>query len=183
MYKCICVYWPYIRSQQCIIDSKKCGDTSIDNVNEFPSGHQQATTGHGVSLIINGGWGGLLVCWCSNRECCDAGQGSILWGEGRSCFRIISLVLGFVKVLIKGMYLLRALDRADILKCFFSSWHHRFKLYSPVVTIYTTGFHIQQFYILRTQCIYVFCVDLRTKRDYFPIQHELTGIYKRDLTL
>jgi len=34
-----------------------------------------------------------------------------------------------------------------------------------------TGFNIQQFYILPTQCSYVFCVDLRTNSDYFPIQH------------
>ena len=32
-------------------------------------------------------------------------------------------------------------------------------------------FNIQQFYFLSTQCIYVFCVDLRTNSDYFPIQH------------
>ena len=31
-----------------------------------------------------------------------------------------------------------------------------------------------------TQCIYVFCVDLRTNSDYFPIQHLLTGLYNRD---
>jgi len=36
-------------------------------------------------------------------------------------------------------------------------------------------FNIQQFYCLPTQCIYVFCVDLKTNSDYFPIQHELTG--------
>jgi len=35
----------------------------------------------------------------------------------------------------------------------------------------TTGFNIQQFYVLPTQCIYVFCVDLRTNNNYFPIQH------------
>ena len=40
-------------------------------------------------------------------------------------------------------------------------------------------FNIQQFYVLPTQCIYVFCVDLRTNSDYFPIQHELTGLYNR----
>ena len=38
-------------------------------------------------------------------------------------------------------------------------------------------FNMQQFYVLPTQCIYVFCVDLRTNSDYFPIQHELTGLY------
>ena len=32
-------------------------------------------------------------------------------------------------------------------------------------------FNIQQLYVLPTQCIYVFCVDLRTNSDYFPIQH------------
>jgi hypothetical protein len=32
-------------------------------------------------------------------------------------------------------------------------------------------FNIQHFYVLLTQCIYVFCVDLRTNNDYFPIQH------------
>jgi len=33
---------------------------------------------------------------------------------------------------------------------------------SLVVTLRITGFDIQQFYVLPTQCIYVFCVDLRT---------------------
>ena len=28
-------------------------------------------------------------------------------------------------------------------------------------------FNLQQFYVLPTQCIYVFCVDLRTNSDYF----------------
>jgi len=32
-------------------------------------------------------------------------------------------------------------------------------------------FTIHQFYVLPTQCTYVFCVDLRTNSDYFPIQH------------
>ena len=32
-------------------------------------------------------------------------------------------------------------------------------------------FNIQQFYILPTWCIYVFCIDLGTNSDYFPIQH------------
>jgi hypothetical protein len=32
-------------------------------------------------------------------------------------------------------------------------------------------FNIQQFYVLPTQCSYVFRVDLRTNSDYFPIQH------------
>ena len=44
-------------------------------------------------------------------------------------------------------------------------------------------FNIHQFYVLPTHCIYVFCVDLRTNSDYFPIQHKLTGFLNRDLTL
>jgi hypothetical protein len=32
-------------------------------------------------------------------------------------------------------------------------------------------FNIQKSYVLPTQCIYVFCVDLRTKSDYFPIHN------------
>ena len=40
-----------------------------------------------------------------------------------------------------------------------------------VVTICTTRCNIQQLYFLPKQCIYVFCVDLRTNSDYLPIQH------------
>ena len=47
-------------------------------------------------------------------------------------------------------------------------------------SLYTARFNIQQFYVLPTQCIYVFCVDLRINNDYFPIQHKLTGLYNRD---
>jgi hypothetical protein len=32
-------------------------------------------------------------------------------------------------------------------------------------------FNIQQCYVLPTQCIYVFCVDLRTNGYYFPVQN------------
>jgi hypothetical protein len=35
-------------------------------------------------------------------------------------------------------------------------------------------------YVLHTQCIYVFCSDLRKNSDYFSIQHKLTGVYYRD---
>jgi hypothetical protein len=44
-------------------------------------------------------------------------------------------------------------------------------LQGSVVTICTAMFNIQQFYVLPTQCIYVFCVDLRTNSDYFTVQH------------
>jgi hypothetical protein len=44
-------------------------------------------------------------------------------------------------------------------------------MYRTVVTICTTRFNFYKFYVLPTQCICVFCVDLRTNSDYFPIQH------------
>jgi hypothetical protein len=49
-----------------------------------------------------------------------------------------------------------------------------------MVTMCTARFNTHQFYVLSTQCIYVFCVDLKTNSDYFPIQHQLTGFYNRD---
>jgi hypothetical protein len=36
------------------------------------------------------------------------------------------------------------------------------------------------FYVLPTQCLYVFCVDLRTNSDYFTVQHWLVGFYNWD---
>ena len=44
-------------------------------------------------------------------------------------------------------------------------------------------FNIQQFYVQPTQCIYVFCVDLRTNSDYFPIQHWLVFIIEMECLL
>jgi hypothetical protein len=38
-------------------------------------------------------------------------------------------------------------------------------------TLSTARFNVHKFYVLPTQCVYVFCVDLRTNSDYFPIQH------------
>jgi hypothetical protein len=48
---------------------------------------------------------------------------------------------------------------------------HKYYIYSSVVTIHTTRFNIHKFYVLPTQCIYVFCVDLRTNSDYFTVQN------------
>ena len=48
----------------------------------------------------------------------------------------------------------------------------RWSLYAPPGGHYMyRQFNRQQIYVLPTQCIYVFCVDLRTNSDYFPIQH------------
>ena len=44
----------------------------------------------------------------------------------------------------------------------------------------STEFNIQQFHVLPTQHIYVFCVDLSTNSHYFPTQHEQIGFSTRD---
>ena len=41
-------------------------------------------------------------------------------------------------------------------------------------------FNIKRFYVLPTQCIYVFCVDLRTNSDYFPYRALSDWFYNRD---
>ena len=46
-----------------------------------------------------------------------------------------------------------------------------FTNYEPSGHCMYRQFNIQQLYVQRTQCIYVFCVDLRTNSDYFPVQH------------
>jgi hypothetical protein len=43
-------------------------------------------------------------------------------------------------------------------------------LYSPVVTIYTTSLTFNNSTFC-PQCVYVFCVDLRTNSDYFTVHH------------
>jgi len=58
-----------------------------------------------------------------------------------------------VGVLVKGESLVPAVDRT---------------LERPN---YSHRICIQQFYVLPTECIYVFCVDLRTNSDYFTVQH------------
>jgi len=61
--------------------------------------------------------------------------------------------------------------------------HHNYRpsprteTFHPNYTLKSSGhymyhqFNIQQLYVLPTQCICVFCVDLRTNSDYFPMQH------------
>jgi hypothetical protein len=58
-----------------------------------------------------------------------------------------------------------------------ASCHRRFPcrinpLKVPVVNTSTIKFNSKRkFYVLPTQCIYVFCVDLRTNSHYFTVQH------------
>ena len=54
---------------------------------------------------------------------------------------------------------------------FHAFWYSLFNPLKPSGHYMYRQFNIQQFYVLPTHCIYVFCVDLRTNSDYFPIQH------------
>jgi len=57
----------------------------------------------------------------------------------------------------------------------------QWSLYAPHSGHYIyRQFNIHKLHILPTHCIYVFCVDLRTNSNYFPIQHQLTDLYNRD---
>ena len=44
-------------------------------------------------------------------------------------------------------------------------------LYGPAVTLYTTRFNVQKFYVRATKYIFAFCMDLRINTDYVPIQN------------
>ena len=57
-------------------------------------------------------------------------------------------------------------------------FRHAFQIFHIALTfeiallfICTALFNVQQLYVLLTQYISIFCVDLRTNSDYFPIQH------------
>jgi hypothetical protein len=41
-------------------------------------------------------------------------------------------------------------------------------------------FNNKKFYVLPAKWIYVYCVDLRTNTDYFPLQCELIGLCNGD---
>jgi len=49
------------------------------------------------------------------------------------------------------------------------SLYKEFKLLKPKTYFAYHQLNTQQFYVLPTQCVYVFCVDLRRNSDYFPI--------------
>ena len=53
-------------------------------------------------------------------------------------------------------------------------------MYRTVVTICTASLTFNNSTFCPHSCIYVFCVDLRTNSDYFPLQHFLTDFYNRD---
>jgi hypothetical protein len=46
-------------------------------------------------------------------------------------------------------------------------------LWSLAVTVHTEWFNITKIHLLSTQCISMFCVDLRTHSAYFPTQHSV----------
>ena len=62
--------------------------------------------------------------------------------------------------------------------------HLRFfliNLLKPTGHVMHQQFNIQQLCVLPTQCIYVFCIYLRTNSDLCHLQHELIGFYNRNV--
>ena len=55
-----------------------------------------------------------------------------------------------------------------------------FSLLKPTGHVMRQQFNIQQLYALPTQCIYVFCIYLRTNSDLCHLQHKLIGFYNPD---
>jgi len=56
-----------------------------------------------------------------------------------------------------------------VYSCLFAICLFILTLRDLVVTLSTIRFIIHKSFILPTQCIYVFCVDLRTNSDFFPL--------------
>ena len=72
----------------------------------------------------------------------------------------------------KGWILILLSEFVLCLVLFKSSVHFiTLTILNGLFTSYTVRFSVQQFCVLPTHCIYVFCVDLRTNSHYFPIQH------------
>jgi len=76
----------------------------------------------------------------------------------------------------------------SVFMCFVWIWQQ-----TAIISLYSTDWLVfinetecvycavrSTFYVLPTQCIYVFCVDLRTNSDYFTMQHWLVGFYNWD---
>jgi len=52
-------------------------------------------------------------------------------------------------------------------------------LSKPTGYVMHQQFNIQQLYALPKQCIYVFCIHLRTESDLCHLHHKLVGFYNR----
>jgi hypothetical protein len=66
------------------------------------------------------------------------------------------------------------------LHCWKTALLHYWTLESLMVIICTTRINIQRICILTTQCLYLLYADLRTNRDYCPIQCYLIGFRNWD---
>jgi hypothetical protein len=55
-----------------------------------------------------------------------------------------------------------------------------FNLLKPTGYVMYKQINSQQFYVLLTLCIYVFCIYLRINSDLCHLQHKLVGFYNRD---
>jgi len=93
------------------------------------------------------------------------------YGSHLSHFRTSGVNIGHNLLLSVCLLLCDVVGRLYLLLTGIHSRVSELCLFKPSGYYMYPQFSIQQFYVLPTQCVYVFCVDLRINRDYFPIQH------------
>jgi hypothetical protein len=102
-----------------------------------------------------------VICTVNSRQ-------SILLWNAKASDGITTVQCSLLSLLTLIYHLVRAV-LIPPLHCILRSY--KFNPVKPSGHCTYRQFNIQQFYVLPTQCVYVFCVDLRTNSDYFPIQH------------
>ena len=114
---------------------------------------------------------------------------SILWGNSgyvicRLAYRQHCVCVPVVTICTTGLTFMNStFCPHSVFMCFVWIWEQTaiISLYSIDWLVFITETECvycavrSTLYVLPTQCVYVFCVDLRTNSDYFTVQHWLTG--------
>jgi len=108
------------------------------------------------------------------------------------CFTVQHWLVGFCNrdgvCLLRGTFYILRSAHTTVFMCFVWIWEQTaiISVYSIDWLVFTTETECvycavrSTFYVLPTQCMCVFCVDLRTNSDYFTVQHWLVGFYNWD---
>jgi hypothetical protein len=117
----------------------------------------------------------LCLCWVGLHrqvaDCCQHGQRLLGCIKCRKCWpaeRLLACQERFWVLLDGSFVLFRCTDWGPPVQ---GAMFGNSAVLMPSGHYMYRQFNIQQFYVLPTHCIYVFCVDLRTNSHYFPIQH------------
>ena len=173
--------------QHCTPRTPRLCDICADNATCLPTRSRRCTT-HALSV--------LPLSITNTRKGCNTSQHV---NQARLYLTVVSLPSGLMTFLTVSNQPLLLLSDGNWITNFpcpvvticTAQWslyvpHSGHYMYRTVVTICTAQwslyvphsghymyhqFNIQQLHVLPTQCIYVFCVDLRTNSDYFTVQH------------